>query len=132
MGGSPVTDAPRHRSLASSAGVTLIELMIVLIVISIGLLALSGVQTSSSRDVDSVGRRSRALDVAQNQMEVARAAGFTSSISDSGSVDSIFTWKTQVAQQGTNVGLKTVTVTVAWTEKGEPQSVQLDDLLSTR
>ena len=39
-----------------SAGFTLVELMIALVVIAIGVMALSGVQTRSSRDVYATGR----------------------------------------------------------------------------
>ena len=65
------------------AGVTLIEIMVVLVVVSVGVLALSGVQMRSSADVYSTGRHTRALQVAQQKMEIARGGGFALAVSDS-------------------------------------------------
>jgi prepilin-type N-terminal cleavage/methylation domain-containing protein len=126
-----VTSAPDIRPSWASKGVTLIELMIVLVVISIGLLALSGVQTSSSRDVDATGRHSHAIQLAKNQMEVARAAGYTLVVPDSG-LSGPFTWNTAVTESVADPGLKTVVVSVTWTEHGRQRSVRLEDLLSSR
>ena len=105
--------------------------MIVLVVISIGLLALSGVQTSSSRDVDATGRHSHAIQIAKNQMEVVRAAGYTLAVSDSGQTG-VFTWNTSVTENPADMGLKQAVVVVNWSENGAPKSVHLDDLLSSR
>ena len=126
-----MTSTPGIAPAASSRGVTLIELMIVLVVISIGLLALSGVQTSSSRDVDATGRHSHAIQLATNQMEIARAAGYTLVQADSG-VSVPFSWKTTWTENPADPGLKQVVVAVTWTEKGNPRSVRLEDLLSSR
>jgi Tfp pilus assembly protein PilV len=109
--------------------VTLIELMIVLVIIAIGILPIAAVQTNSGRDVVATGQHTRALAIAQGQMEVARAAGFTAVQPDSGQVDG-FNWKTEVAT--VSPGLVRVDVTVAWTEQGAPQSLQLNSLLSRR
>ena len=124
-----MTDLPGRRPRAGCEGVTLVELMVVLVIIAIGLLALSGVQTRSSRDVDATGRSSRALNLAENRMEVVRAAGFTQAQSDSG-VSAVFTWNAQVT--AVDPYLKRVTVTVSWLEKGEARSVQLNNLVSSR
>ena len=116
-----------------NAGVTLVELMIVLVIIAVGILALSGVQTRSTTDVYSVGRRTQALAVAQTEMEVGRSLGFTLAKADSGQSD-IYTWRAAVdsVDTGPDTGLHRVTITVSWTEQGQPWSVQLIDLLSER
>ena len=111
------------------AGVTLVELMIVLVVIAIGVLALSGIQTRSSTDVYSTGRRTRALALAESQMEVARGLGYDSAVADSGQSNE-FAWRTAV--DSADVALHRVTVTVNWTENGAARSVQLINLLSQR
>lgn len=113
------------------SGVTLVELMVVLVIIAVGVLALSGVQTHSSTDVYATGRRTRALALAENQMEVARGMGYVGAISDSGTSD-VFTWNTQVDSAGLPGGLRRITVTVGWSETGNSRSVQLLDLVSTR
>jgi len=120
----------RTRWLAKAeAGVTLVELMVVLVVIAVGLLALSAVQTHSSSDVYATGRRTRAMAVAENQMEQARALGYAGAVADSGTTDNC-TWNTRVDSVGT--GLNRITVTVNWTESGAPRTIHLLDLVSTR
>lgn len=109
---------------------TLIELMIVLVVVAIGILTLSGVQTRSSTDVYTTGRRTRALAVAQTEMEVTRSLGYLLAVRDSGLADG-FNWKTDVDSVGEG-GLRQIRVTVSWTEKGTSSSVQLLNLVSAR
>jgi Tfp pilus assembly protein PilV len=108
---------------------TLVELMVVLVVVAIGVLALSAVQTRSSTDVYATGRSTRALQLAQTRIEIARGAGFALAQSDSGATDG-FTWRTLV--DSADVGLRRVRVNVAWTEKGRVNAVQLNDLVAQR
>ena len=84
---------------AGSRGFTLVELMIALVVIAVGILALSGVQTRSSRDVYSTGRQERALALAQERIEIARSAGYATVAADSGQTG-VFAWRTGVNLAG--------------------------------
>lgn len=111
------------------AGFSLVELMVVLVFISIGILALSSVQLTSFTDVYATGRHTRALDLAQTRMETARAVGYTSAQSDSGAVDG-FAWLCLVDSGG--VALKRVATTVSWVDKGRTRSVRLMSLISAR
>jgi prepilin-type N-terminal cleavage/methylation domain-containing protein len=124
-----LTHTPKKLRLAESAGVTLIELMIVLVIVSIGIMALSGVQTSSTTNVYRTGRRTQALAVAQTEMEVGRSLGYTLAIADTGQTG-IYNWVAAV--DSVNVGLKRITITVSWTEKAATDSVKLFDLVSAR
>jgi Tfp pilus assembly protein PilV len=103
--------------------------MVVLVFIAVGVLALTRVQTQSFTDVYSTGRHTRALDVAQQRMETARAAGYALAQSDSGTTDG-FAWRCIV--DSADVAMKRVTTTVSWTDKSGPRSVQLVSLLSDR
>ena len=118
------------RKFLQEDGVTLIELMVLLIILSIAILPIAAVQTRSNRDVFNSGMRTEALNVASFQMENARALGFTSAASDSGNVGGIYTWATTVTP--VSFGLNSVTVTVAWKEQGDVRSLQLTNMLSTR
>ena len=124
-----MTDRKRRFLPADSAGVSLIELMAVLVIVAVGVLALSAIQTRSSTDVYNTGRHTRALQVAQTRMEVARNAGFGLAQSDSGTADG-FQWLTVV--DSADVGLRRVRVTVAWTDKRGPDAIQLNNLLAQR
>jgi prepilin-type N-terminal cleavage/methylation domain-containing protein len=124
-----MSSSPRSFRRTAAAGVTLVELMIVLVVIAIGILALSGVQTRSSSDVYATGRRTRALAVAQTQMEVKRSLGYTGAVSDSGVTDG-YTWAATVDTP--SIDLARVRVSVSWTEKGTTDSLQIIDLISKR
>lgn len=119
----------RARPLADEAGMTLVEIMVVLVVVAIGVLALSAVQMRSSKDVYSTGRHTRALLLAQTRMEIARSAGYILAQSDSGSTDG-FAWRTVV--DSSDVGLRRVNVAVTWTDKGLARAIRLNDLVALR
>lgn len=110
-------------------GITLIELMVVLVLVSIGVLTLCAVQTRSFTDVHRSGRYTEALEIAEMRMETARAGGFTLATSDSGTVNGI-NWSCIVSNDAAD--LRRATVTVSWTDGEVPRSLQLVSLLSQR
>lgn len=124
-----MTNAVRRQAAAGEAGFTLVELMVALVIIGIGILPIAMIQTNSTRDVVGTGQQTRALSLAQAQMEVARTAGFAAAVTDSGQTGG-YTWKTNVVSLSAT--LVRVDVTVSWSEQGAPQSLQLHNLLSTR
>ncbi len=119
----------RQISNIKTAGFSLVELMVVLVILTIGLLPLALVQTRAQQDVFEAGQFSEALHVAQMQMETVKSQGFGTAASDSGAV-SVYNWNTQI----TNVspGLDQVVVTVNWDEKGTARSVRVMNRLSFR
>jgi prepilin-type N-terminal cleavage/methylation domain-containing protein len=124
-----MTDPTRTTPAPDAAGFTLVELMLTLVIIAIGVLALSGVQTKSSHDVYSTGRHERALALAQERIELARATGYAVVAADSGQ-SGVFAWNTQV--DSIALDLKQVGVTVSWTENASPRSLRLLTLMSAR
>jgi len=112
-----------------SAGFSLVELMVVLVILAIGLLPLALIQTRAQQDVFESGQYTEALQVAQLQMEAAKSQGFGNVVTDSGLVDA-YTWRTTV----TNVsfGLDQVVVQVQWNEKGRQRNIQIMDRISFR
>jgi Tfp pilus assembly protein PilV len=124
-----VNDRNQLRPDRDERGLTLVELMVVSLFIAVGILTLVLVQTSSYKDVYGTGMQTRALDIAQLQLETARGAGFALAASDSGATGG-FNWHCDVSLVSTD--LRQVTSTVSWTDKGATRSVRLIDLLSAR
>jgi prepilin-type N-terminal cleavage/methylation domain-containing protein len=112
-----------------SAGFSLVELMVVLVILTIGLLPLALIQTRAQQDVFESGQYTEALQVAQLQMEVAKSSGFGNVATDSGLVD-VYTWRATVSN--VSFGLDQVVVDVRWNEKGRQRNIQIMDRLSFR
>jgi prepilin-type N-terminal cleavage/methylation domain-containing protein len=115
--------------MAAEGGFTLIELMVALVIIAVGVMTLSGIQTRSSRDVHATGRRTNALALAEERIEIARGAGYTNAVSGTGQSGPL-TWSTVI--DVADVELKRATVTVTWTEGTRADSLQLMTLLALR
>ena len=118
-----------HKNIRNS-GFTLVELMVVLVILTIGLLPLALVQTRAQQDVFESGQFSDAIQVAQLQMESAKSLGFGNIPPDSGTVDAVYTWNRQI--QNVSLGLDQITVSVDWNEKGEQRNIVVTDMISFR
>lgn len=125
-------------------GISLLEALVALVVMSFGMLALGALQLNLSRSADVAKQRSEALRIAEERVELARS--FTS-MTTSGGVDwanlqSDVASPTTVATNATYTVTVTVggavsdssrpiNVQVAWTDRaGEAQMVSLSSVIS--
>ena len=123
------TNRMSKQTLRREDGFTLVELMVALVILTIGLLPLAFVQTRAQQDVFDSGRYTEALQIAQLQMEETKSQGFGVAVTDTGSVDN-FTWIRDV--QNVGQGLDQITISVNWSERGDARQVRLINQLSFR
>jgi prepilin-type N-terminal cleavage/methylation domain-containing protein len=110
-------------------GFSLVELMVALVILTIGLLPLAFVQTRAQQDVFDSGRYTEAITIATLQMEETKSLGFGVAVTDTGTVDN-YTWIRNV--QNVSPTLDQITVSVSWVERGTPRAVQIINRLSDR
>ncbi len=115
---------------ARVAGFSLVELMVVMVILTIGLLPLALVQTRASQDVTESGHFSEAVRVAELQMESAKSLGFGNIPADTGLAGGSYTWTRQVVN--VSPGLDQITISVGWNEGGSSRGVQVVNMISFR
>ena len=110
-------------------GFTLVEIMMVLVILSIGVLPIALIQHRARREVTESDHYTRAVTVAQAQLERIKGQGFGNAVDEVG-VDGIVNWTSTI----TNVsfGLDQIEVTVTWQEGGDALNMTFADLVSMR
>lgn len=140
MNPPPSTRRPCAHRLRRPRGITLVEALVALVIMSLGLMALARVQVGLRLEADLSRQRAEAVRLAQQDLEAQRAfatlEGFDAIADAAGQsvqgLDGATAYtldRTVVAQAAT--GAKALTVTVRWTDRrGQSQSVTLQTLLS--
>jgi prepilin-type N-terminal cleavage/methylation domain-containing protein len=110
-------------------GFSLVEVLVVLMIISVGILPIAIVQHRARREVTESDHHTQAVTVAQAQLERIKGLGFGNAAADSGQVGRIV-WNAQV----TNVafGMDRVEVTTSWSNHDGMQTLTIADLVSMR
>jgi prepilin-type N-terminal cleavage/methylation domain-containing protein len=111
------------------AGFTLPEIMVVLLIVTIGIVPLAVVQSQARREVGRSDRFTQAVALAQDRLERLKGAGFGVAAADSGQAGRL-RWVSAV--QNVGFGLDRITVTVTWRDGGDLQTVQVAGLQSMR
>jgi type IV pilus modification protein PilV len=140
------TFARCRSALRREAGITLIEALIALLVLSLGMLALAQVQSMLRYNSDVAKQRSEAVRIAQANMESLRAFGrLTATTGFKSYAEVAASGPTQVTGITTNTTFsvtnavtevtspqyKALTVSVTWTDRnGTAQSVSVNSLIS--
>ena len=110
-------------------GFSLVEIMMVMLILTVGILPLAVIQHSAKRDVTESARYTDVLTVAHSQMERIKGLGFNTAASDSGTVGRV-TWNATVSN--VSIGLDRIVVTASVDDGGAGQSITIADLLSLR
>lgn len=110
-------------------GFTLVEVLVVMVIITIGILPLVLVQSRARQEVTEADRFTQAMTVAQERLEWSKGLGFAAAVPDSGSRGSV-AWRTEV--EDVDLGLRRVSVTVVFSQGTTPDTLQMASLLSMR
>lgn len=114
---------------AERSGFTLVEVLIVLLIITIGILPLAVVQIRARQEVSAADRYTQAATLAQRQLEWTKGLGLQQAAADSGQ-DGALSWRTDV--QLVEAGLGRVSVTVVYPRGASPDTLRMVSLLSER
>jgi len=110
-------------------GFTLVEIMMVLMILSVGVLPIAIIQHQARNEVSEADRHTQGIEIAQMHLERIKGMGFGNAAPDSGTAGHI-EWAVRV----TNVsfGLDRVEVTTTWDNDGVEESLTVSDLVSMR
>ncbi len=110
-------------------GFSLVEILMVLFILSVGVLPLAVIQHRARRDVTSSDNFTQAMLVAQDQLEQAKGLGFGNAVTDTGNAGNV-TWVRTVTNQ--SFGLDRIELTASWQAEGEVRSLTIADIVSLR
>jgi type IV pilus assembly protein PilV len=116
---SGYTRVPRN-ILSDNSGFSFIDLMLALVVLTIGVLAMMDLQVIATRSNASSQGTETALTIAESKMEQIKDQVFTSIVSEAPTPVTMsnitFTRQVTVTNDTPIAGSKTVTVTVTWSD----------------
>lgn len=110
-------------------GFSLTEILVVLVILTIGIVPLSLVQSRARRDVTTSDHYTQAIALAQSRFEQMKGAGFGAAAADSGQAGQL-RWTQTV--QNVSFGLDRIGVTVTWFDGRSNQTVQMVGMVSMR
>ena len=110
-------------------GFTLVEIMMVLMILTIGILPIAVIQHRARDQVSEADRVTQAIEIGQMQLERLKGMGFGNAAPGQGQIGNV-TWTATV----TNVsfGMDRIEVTVAWNNDGVQETLTMADLVSMR
>ena len=117
-------------------GFTLIEIMITLVIMSIGLMALAGLQVSAIRGNAFSKRLTTAISIAQSRLEQVKNTPYANIQSESSTQVAVsnpnlnFTRQVTVTNNSPLPNTKRVEVTVTWTQASKTYTVPISTIIS--
>ncbi len=98
----------RSAPCPGNEGFSLVEILMVLMILTVGIIPLAVVQHHARKEVQESNSYTLSLNVAQSQLERLKGMGFGNAAADSGVVDNV-QWRAQVVN--VSFGLDRITVT---------------------
>jgi prepilin-type N-terminal cleavage/methylation domain-containing protein len=110
-------------------GFTLIEILMVMMILSIGILPVAVIQHRGRQQVVKADLYTKGIMIASSQLERAKGMGFGNAVADSGYSGNVG-WTLQV--NNVSFGLDRLTVTSSWQDGADTQTLTVTDLVSMR
>ncbi len=110
-------------------GFTLVEILMVLVILSIGILPIAMIQNRARSQVSHADVYTRGVTVGQAQLERIKQQGFGNIVNEAG-VEGPVAWNSTVTNL--SFGLDRIDVAVTWQEGGAPMNITFSDLVSMR
>lgn len=107
-------------------GFTLLEILVAVMILSVGIVGALGVFTLSLRTGTQASRLGRATEIAQRELALASAAP-GAAMGQTGS-QGAYTWQTK--QVDLPEGLIALSVAVKWSRRGRPQTFALSQIIT--
>jgi type IV pilus assembly protein PilV len=120
--------------ISTEEGFTLIEIMIALVVMSIGLTALAAVQISAIQGNAFSKRMTTVVSIADEKLEQIKSSSYVDIVSESSTQitqsNMNFTRQVTVTNNSPLANTKTINVTVNWSEGSKSHSVPFTTIVS--
>lgn len=127
----------RQKIATSQNGFTLLEVLVAIVILTIGLLGTAGLTTGVIRGNHYSKNLTSATAAAQTQLESVKGSGYSNATAANFPNDTVtmggmtFTRTTTVTNSSPAANMKTVSVTVSWTESNNTsRSVNLQTILA--
>ncbi len=115
--------------VAGREGFTLVEILMVLMILSIGVLPIAVIQHKARKEVVEADRYTQGIAIASSQLERIKGMGFGNTPADSGAVGHV-AWNAQISNVA--FGLDRIVVTTSWQNDGVVETLSVTDLVSMR
>lgn len=110
-------------------GFTIIEVMIAMIVLSVGVLAIAGMQISAIKGNSQASKITMATALLEEKLAGYKIMPYQNIVDEKG-VKNVFSWASTVDSNTPANGLKTITVKASWTEGGRPHELAFSTIVS--
>lgn len=118
----------------TQTGFSLVEVMVAMTVFAIAASAVTSLMFHSTEAISGNNYSSQAVTCAQEELEIVRAKSYdeiTDASSECVGDEMSFEVSRAVTENEPDDGVKTIVVTVSWTEKGESKSYEIETIYTS-